>query len=96
MLTLLKARIYNDIYQDDRWKYDRREIPDTTLPDDYLLWSGRQFRARIMSLLDSALANPKPLHEARLIDFKKLLKTIVTKYPDVEFMSSDEFVKNYR
>lgn len=74
MLTLLKARIYNDIYQYDRWKYDRREIPDTPLPDDYLLWSGRQFRARIMSLLDSALANPKPLHEARLIDFKELLK----------------------
>ena len=34
--------------------------------------------------------------DQNLRDFKRLLKTIVTKYPDVEFMSSDEFVKNYK
>ncbi len=55
MGRILLADLYASIYSDSRYKYDRREL--TAEPsDDYREWSGKQFRNRIMTLVDSALS----------------------------------------
>lgn len=55
MLLLLQAKIYSNIYLNDRWSYDRVDAPAEPLPADVSEWSGLQFRNKIKALLDSAM-----------------------------------------
>ena len=55
MLALLQATVYQQIFQQNRWTYERRELPIAPLPADYKEWSGKQFKARIEGLIDTAL-----------------------------------------
>ncbi|MDE6303674.1 MAG: hypothetical protein K2M01_02505, partial [Paramuribaculum sp.] len=60
LVNLLRASIYNDIYQSQRYSIEHR--PDASrLTDDYSVWSRGQFEARIMELLNSAMAQPESL-----------------------------------
>lgn len=61
MTYLLEAEIFSDIYQEDRWKYDRRTSPLTPLPDDIYEWSGTQFHMHINALLDSVMSGESAL-----------------------------------
>lgn len=73
LLNILQARIYSEIYHSDRWNYDRRQIPDTPIPTDYRLWSGRQFRTVIDSLAQSALSDAQTLQRLPLRDFSSII-----------------------
>lgn len=60
LLDLLRASIYNDIYQSQRYAIEQR--PDApAASDDYSVWSTGQFEARILGLLNSAMAQPEAL-----------------------------------
>lgn len=66
LLNSLLARIYSDVYNDDRWKYDGRDLPLTPLPEDYTLWSGEQFKHHIASLVNLSLADADALKKIPL------------------------------
>lgn len=70
VLNSLLARIYLGVYNDNRWKYDRRELPLTPLPDDITEWSGDQFRARITELVDASLTDPAALQAVPLREWE--------------------------
>lgn len=61
LLHILLADTYTNIYVNDRYTYDRRQIPLTPLSDDCRLWSGDQFKAAITSLCDLALEDADTL-----------------------------------
>ncbi len=69
LLNTLLARIYLDIYQANRWVYDRRDLPATADSDNYTLWSGRNFREKILTLTRDALKSPEALQKAPLKDY---------------------------
>lgn len=73
LLNILQARIYSEIYRSDRWRFDRRQLPDTPIPTDYRQWSGTQFRAVIDSLAMSALSDAPALQQYPLRDFRSII-----------------------
>lgn len=84
LLNTLLADIYYDIYDSNRWKYNRRDKPTLPLPADYNTWDGKQFHNKIMSLLDSALCKPTILQSTKLSDYKSIIthdRNTFTFYP---------------
>lgn len=75
ILNILLADIYSDIYTSARYKYDRRELPENDVPEDFLLWSGDQFKLKISSLIDSALTSPDALKATKLTKYPRSIKT---------------------
>lgn len=75
VLYLLQADIYDGLYNDNRWKYDNREIPLSPLPDNYNLWSGEQFKAKITKLIDSSLCYSQALGEVPLKKYSDVIKS---------------------
>jgi len=63
MLLALEASKYAQIYNNNRWKYDRVDAPLEPYPADVSEWSGTQFRIRIADLFGEAMqiATPTPL-----------------------------------
>lgn len=75
ILNILLADIYSDIYSSARHKYDRREIPESdTADDNFLLWSGEQFQAKINALVTSALVPSEKLKEVKLSKYSRSIK----------------------
>lgn len=72
LVNLLRAQLYNDIYQADSWTYNERPSVTGPLPADYKLWSGKQFQNRISELCDSVL-----------LDASILQSTPITAYPNI-------------
>lgn len=73
MLSMLEAYIYNNVYAMNRWVYDQRNSPLEPVPADYDEWSGEQFRHRIESLLDVAIADSTALRAVPLRDYKGVI-----------------------
>lgn len=73
ILSLLKAKIYLDIYEEDSYNYDGRKLPLFPISKDYTEWSGEQFRHVISGLCDESLENPVPLKSVRLADFRSII-----------------------
>jgi len=92
VLYLLQADIYNGIYKNHRWKYDGRDIPLLPLPDDYNLWSGEQFKAKILNLVDSALVFAPQLERVPLKNFKSVINADAQTY--IYYPSLYDFVAN--
>lgn len=63
LLTLYQANLYKEIYNHSSYKYNQVSAPLEPFPADVSKWSGDQFRARIVSLLNEArtLAGSTPL-----------------------------------
>lgn len=73
LLNSLLAKIYSQIYEADRWKYDRRQLPLNNFPGDYNEWSGEMFRLRIKELADKSLADRAALQKAPLGDYRDIV-----------------------
>lgn len=73
ILSLLKAKIYLDIYEGDSYKYNDRKIPLFPISKDYTEWSGEQFRHVISGLCDESLENPSALKSVRLADLRSII-----------------------
>lgn len=69
VLNALLARIYVDVYNSDRWKYNQRDLPLDPLPEDYTLWSGAQFKNYISSLVTSSLSDADALKTIPITDW---------------------------
>ncbi len=75
VLYTLQAKIYAAIYGGQRWVYDSRSLPLEPYPADCSEWSGDQFRARICSLVDSALALAPELQRVPLSEYSSVITT---------------------
>lgn len=73
ILNILLADIYYDIYSSERYKYDRREIPEGDSTSNFLLWSGEQFRTKINGLINSALVAPEKLKAVKLSKYPRAI-----------------------
>jgi len=69
----LLATMYKAMYNADRWKYDRRDLPLTPLPENLTEWSGEQFKAKINSFLLSALAKADALSKLKITDYADII-----------------------
>ncbi len=92
VLYLLQADIYNGIYRNHRWKYDGRDIPLLPLPDDYNLWSGEQFKTKILALVDSSLVFAPQLGQVPLKSYKSVINADAQTY--IYYPSLYDFVAN--
>lgn len=81
MILALEARLYADIYQADRWNYDRRQTIDG-VGDDFTRWSGPQFAQRIDSLVMQSL---KPAAGLQATDIEAYRTVIDIDRPDMVF-----------
>lgn len=72
ILNMLLADIYAAYYNMDSYNLDRRTTVASTT-DDFTLWSGEQFKAKITELCDSALANSDVLKTVALSDYPDLI-----------------------
>lgn len=73
ILSTLEARIYNSVYQNQRWKFDQRNLPLTPLPENYAEWSGSQFIAKINALLDRALLESPALKNTPIKTYSSVI-----------------------
>ncbi|MDE7411498.1 MAG: hypothetical protein K2M94_05600, partial [Paramuribaculum sp.] len=71
LLDLLTARIYFDIYNEDKYKYDSRVINADN--SDYRDWSGNQFKDKIQSLINAALAEKEVLIQSAITDYSSII-----------------------
>ncbi|MDE6559199.1 MAG: hypothetical protein K2K29_04885, partial [Muribaculaceae bacterium] len=61
LAALLQSKQLTASYSEDRWDYDRRMLPAEDLNENPLLWSGAQFKNRIVELCTEALADSERL-----------------------------------
>lgn len=73
ILHVLLIDIYDGIYNSNKWKYDQRNNPLIPLPKDYKTWDGNQFKHKILTLCDLALANPNPLKVSSLKEYASII-----------------------
>lgn len=73
MLALIQADIYSSVYSENRWNYDRRELPLEPLPKDYSEWSGEQFRNVITQLIDETMSYKEALNAAKIDNYSLIV-----------------------
>lgn len=73
ILHVLLIDIYDEIYNSNKWKYDQRNNPLIPLPKDFNTWDGNQFKHKILTLCDLALANPNPLKVSPLKEYTSII-----------------------
>lgn len=74
LFPALLAQMYYNFYSNDQWKYDRRELPLTPMPDNITEWSGQQFKSKICSLALESVTGENALG---------LAKGDITRYSDI-------------
>lgn len=72
LLETMQAELLMNIYNQQRWQYDRVNTPDEPIPTDITEWSGRQFKTVITRLCDKALADVAAPRTA-LRDYEKVI-----------------------
>ncbi|MCM1518844.1 MAG: MG2 domain-containing protein [Pseudoflavonifractor sp.] len=73
LLNSLLAKIYNQIYESDRWTYDKRSLPVNDFPGDYNEWSGEMFKIKIAELAKKSLDDREALQKAPLGNYKDII-----------------------
>lgn len=57
LAVLMEATLYTQIYQGDRWQYDRRTLPSGNEPEDIKAWNRDMFSKKVCSLVSKAMAD---------------------------------------
>lgn len=73
ILETMQAELLMNIYNQQRWQYDRVNSPDEPIPTDITEWSGRQFKTVITRLCDKALADAAEAPRTALRDYEKVI-----------------------
>lgn len=83
LLDLLMADIYSEYYSNDSYNLDRR--PALATPGtDITLWSGKEFKEKIVELYNHSLSHSAALKKARITDYAPVIscdKTDAIFYP---------------
>lgn len=70
----VEAQMYQNLYLADRWTYDDRLLPMTSVPADPKAWSKGIFTAKVDSLLRLSIADKEKLRAIPITDINTLLK----------------------
>lgn len=96
VIDMMECRVYQNLYNDDRWNLDRRELPLQPYPDNISEWSGEQFRLKITSLIQSALSRKEWLEKEKVSEYSSIITAdnltriyYPTMYDFVASMSAD-------
>ncbi len=89
---LIEAGIYNSIYNTIRWKADRREIPEDSIPTDPYEWSRDIFALKTFNICKEALDAPIP-SALSLREWGKFLENTSDAFADG--MTEEEFICDY-
>lgn len=73
MYDALLAKMYSRMYNDNRYKYDRRSLPATPLPADLTEWSGEQYQQKIAELCAASCAHPQLLTALKTSSYPNLI-----------------------
>ncbi|MCH5221631.1 MAG: hypothetical protein J1F05_04795 [Muribaculaceae bacterium] len=96
MLLIYEADLFTEIYRRNIYKYNQVQAPLDPYPDDISEWSADQFRARIIELARSAVANadntPLDVYSESLSYSEKALSYI----PDVASFINYRFIQIYK
>lgn len=94
LLDLLLAEIYTQYYERDTYNLDRR--PALATPGtDITLWSGKEFKDKIVGLYEHALTFAPALKKARITDYSSVVecdKTAAIFYPTLFDFASEQAV----
>lgn len=74
LLYLVKAKMLCEIYSNDKYNFNSRELPLLPLPKDYNEWPGKQFQHVISQLCDSALSHQKSLQDTKLSQYYNIVR----------------------
>ncbi|MCC8175544.1 MAG: MG2 domain-containing protein [Bacteroidales bacterium] len=73
ILSLVEAKMYQAVYEDDRWTYNERQLPLEPLPTDIREWSGDQYKAKIRSLCLDAVSPVDALAAQKVTAWPKVV-----------------------
>lgn len=73
LALLMQARMLSDVYQSNRFTFNQRELPDSDLNEEPMLWSGSQMRNEIGRLLRKVLDAEGSLRTHPLTEISLLL-----------------------
>ena len=94
LLDLLLANIYGEYYQDNKYNLDAR--PELANPGDNItLWSGKEFKEKIIALYQHALSYAPVLKKARISDYSSIIicdKTTAIFYPTLYDFASQQAI----
>lgn len=92
IIYLIQATILNQIYNNKRYAFDERQLPLSPLPDNWNEWSGKQFQAQILELVNRAL-EPKELLQKTLIKKYDRLLTL-DRQSEIYYPTLYDFIAN--
>ncbi len=72
LALLLEAQVYKDIYSSDSWKFNRRTLPLTPVPEDVKEWSRDLFAAKVRELIEEVFANTSAAKEMPVNEIKEI------------------------
>ncbi len=94
LLDLLLAEIYTQYYDNNSYNFDNR--PGLATPgSDITLWSGKEFKTKIVELYQHALSDVPALKKARITDYSSVIdcdKTAAVFYPTLFDFASAQAV----
>lgn len=73
ILALVEAKMYQSMYDDDRWTYNERQLPLEPLPADIREWSGEQYRGKIQELCLEAVSPVEALSAQKVTSWPKVV-----------------------
>lgn len=74
LANLLEARVYTDIYSQNRWKIDGRAIPSSPVPENIMEWSREMFEVKVSELVSKALNNSSGAENILVRDLTGLIE----------------------
>ncbi len=73
ILYSIQAETYLNLYNANRWGYNRRELPTNSFPENPKQWNRDLYAKKVSELVSKVLCNSDLLQQKRAIDYKELL-----------------------
>ncbi len=73
---LIEARIYRQMFQQDRWNYSQRTLPLDSYPEDVKSWSQDLFAKKILELIDAACKENSEALRMPISDIASILDNV--------------------
>lgn len=83
MARMLEASLIGEVYQNDKWTYEERELPASEIPAKMSLWDKSMFRTKIQNLIKDALA------AAQINEPIRNYSSLLTPKPSADYLLTD-------
>ncbi len=73
LFVLLEANLYRQLYDSDRWIFNKRNLPLDTYPDDPMSWSGELYAKKVLELVDKSMSGAASGYASPLRDISPVI-----------------------